>query len=380
MTGRVLPDARPVVLVIEDDKTSRDVLVKVLAGHYTVFEAENGQIGLETAAKVRPHLSISDVMMPVLDGFGVLEKIRQDPDLGRTPFLLLTALDDSLNKLRGLKHQADDFLTKPVQVDEILTRARNLVEKYQLQLELEQRLRTLDKDLNLARKLQQSLLPRTVPKVAGIHTSTIYHPMEAVGGDFFDIRVRGDDLIVFVCDVSGHGIPAAIISGMVKILLNGILADETQPSRVLQRLHDSLWDNVGGHFVTACAAFLHLPTRTLTLGCGGHPPVLLVRGRRAESLRLNSGLLGILPDPFFPESRHHLTPGDRLLFYTDGISETAGADGDGFGESRLLNFLERTVEEKGESVLSLLMGELKTYGTNGFRDDIAAIVLDVDPA
>lgn len=376
MAGR--PDARPLVLVIEDDKTSRDVLVRVLSGAYRVEEAENGQVGLEKAVQIRPHLIISDVMMPVLDGFSVLEAVRNDALLGRTPFLLLTALDDSQSKLRGLKHQADDFLTKPVQVDEILTRARNLVEKYNLQRELEERLRTLDKDLNLARRLQQSLLPRTVPTAAGLRTATLYHPMEAVGGDFFEIRKRGDELIVFVCDVSGHGISAAIISGMVKILLNGILADETNPRGVLQRLHDSLWENVGGQFVTACAAFFHFQNRTLKLASAGHPPVLRLRKEKAESLRLNSGLIGILPDPVFPETEHVLEGGDRFLFYTDGISEAAGTDGEGFGEARLLSFLQETARVGTEAVLPALMAELKSYADEGFRDDIAAVVLDVE--
>lgn len=206
----------------------------------------------------------------------------------------------------------------------------------------QKRLMLLDTELQMARQIQYSILPQELPSIAGLELAVRYNPMTEVGGDFYDfVQVDADHLAILVADVSGHGVPAALIASMLKTALASLSIYATDPARVLTAMNEIFHGKLQRSYITAVYALLDLPVMRLSCANAGHPPVLVWRRSEAQILPLAGHGLPIGP---FPKTQYNsvelkLKPGDRILLYTDGVVEAMNKTGELFGNERFRSFI-----------------------------------------
>ena len=251
----------------------------------------------------------------------------------------------------------------------------------------EQRLLSLQKELEIARQIQSSILPRAVPRVAGLDIAAQYVPMAAVAGDFYDFLVVDEKRMgILVADVTGHGVPAALIASMLKTALAAQSAYAADPSRVLAGLNHALCGKFEEHFVTAGYAFLDLEKQILRYAGAGHPPLIFgsVDGKETAFRQIDSNglLLGLSQDAAYSALELPFRPGNRCILYTDGVLEAKNGAQEEFGLSRFLGFLEKQAHLAAAQLVSASLAELTRWsgkGESGAReDDITLIAVDFE--
>lgn len=252
----------------------------------------------------------------------------------------------------------------------------------------EERLLSIEKELEIARRIQSSILPRDVPLVRGLSIAARYVPMAAVAGDFYDFLVLDQRRIgILVADVTGHGVPAALIASMLKTAFVAQTAHAADPAKVLRGLNLSLCGKFEEHFVTAIYLFVDAEEQIFRYAGAGHPPLLLgsVDGGKAEAfheVESNGLLLGISEEATYCALERPFRPGDRCVLYTDGIIEAKNAGQEEFGSTRFVRFLETQSHVAAASLVAALLSELtrwtgKAHG-GAQEDDITLIAVDFE--
>jgi len=243
----------------------------------------------------------------------------------------------------------------------------------------ERRVAAVGRELETARQIQRSILPKRPPAVAGLSIAAHYHSMTEVAGDFYDFVVTpSGQLGVLVADVSGHGVPAAIVASMVKIALAVQEGEITDPGLVLTRMNRALCGRFELAYVTATFALIDPAARTLTYAAAGHPSPLLVRAMGGvESLDERGMVLGFLPDASYASATvRDLAPGDRLVFYTDGITEASRSDGEFFGDRQFRDVLMIGLSQPADPFLATLIERARQWTGADFEDDVTVVVVD----
>jgi sigma-B regulation protein RsbU (phosphoserine phosphatase) len=232
----------------------------------------------------------------------------------------------------------------------------------------ERRLAGISQELETARRIQSSLLPRRMPEVRGLTVAARYLPMADVGGDLYDFLAADPERVgILVADVSGHGVPAALIASMVKVALAAQAEHASDPAAVLAGMNRILQGNLERGFVTA--AYIHMDGETATYASAGHPPLLIWREGRVEEVRQESLPLGRFRRAEYRNQELRLSPGDRLLLYTDGVTEALSPAGEPFGDERLRDLLAASGEPDA------ILGRLAEWtGREALDDDVTLVV------
>jgi phosphoserine phosphatase RsbU/P len=248
----------------------------------------------------------------------------------------------------------------------------------------EERLVAINKELEIARRIQFSTLPQNVPALVGLEIAACYAPMSAVAGDFYDfLGVDEKRVGVLVADVTGHGVPAALIASMLKVAFAGQAAHADQPARVLSGLNRALWGKFEEHFVTAAYLFVDMEKGTMRYAAAGHPPLMLLprAARKVQEIEENGLLLGMFPEAVYTSVEFKVGPGDRCLLYTDGVLEAKNAEHEEFGKPRCKEFVEKQRDVSPGRFASALLEKIAGFsGHNSAvaqEDDITLVVLDV---
>lgn len=251
----------------------------------------------------------------------------------------------------------------------------------------EQRLLSIQKELEIARQIQSSILPREVPRVTGLDIAAQYVPMAAVAGDFYDFLVVDEKRVgILVADVTGHGVPAALIAAMLKTALAAQSAFASEPAQVLAGLNHSLCGKFEEHFVTAGYLFLDAEKQILRYAGAGHPPLVLgaVDGRQSAFREIDSNglLLGLSEGASYSSVELPFRPGDRCILYTDGVLEAKNGAQEEFGSSRFLGFLEGQAHLAAAPLIRASLAELTRWSGKGEsaarEDDITLIAVDFE--
>jgi serine phosphatase RsbU (regulator of sigma subunit) len=212
--------------------------------------------------------------------------------------------------------------------------------------------------MRAARKIQEAILPRTIPSVENVQIAARYAPMTSVAGDLYDFpTVRPNGVGVLVADVMGHGVPAALVASMVKVAVSNGLKASREPSSIIAGLNSTLCDAAHEQYATAVYMYLDAANRVGRYTSAGHPPGLLWRHRRQTLERLyGSGLLlGVRPNESYTACEVSFELGDRLLLYSDGLVEAENADGESFGDTALPNFIQKKQNLGAEQFVDLLL-------------------------
>lgn len=374
------------ILVIDDDPIICTSLKKLLQSEdCEVIVAPDGQSGLEAAQNLRPGLIICDWLMPHLDGLEVCRKVKEDPSLATTFFILLSAKGQVADRVMGLDTGADDFLTKPVDFSELTARVRAGLRLHQLSKDLQQQKQLLEDELLEAAEYVKSLLPP--PLADPVKIDSRFIPSRQLGGDCFDYYwLDPDYLLIYLLDVSGHGLGAALPSISVQnVLRSQSLPDVNfyQPSSVLKALNETFQmnDQNDKYFTIWYGVYNHTK-RQLMYASAGHPPGILVtqpgNPDSTEQLRTPNLPVGMMTDAQFSSNRHKIPPGSCLYIFSDGAYEafdysTQQLDNDVWG---LDEFAQLLATYQRSADLDTVLDQVETYrGKSTFPDDLSILRL-----
>jgi len=243
----------------------------------------------------------------------------------------------------------------------------------------QERLASIRQELETARRIQQSILPDQPPRIAGLDLAARYVPATEVAGDFYDfLPGEGRRTGILVADVSGHGVPAALVASMLKVAAAAEAPHAASPARVLSEINQIFHGKLKNQFITAFCVFADLESGRIAWASAGHPPALLWRRTegRIEELGAGGPVMGRLRRAVYSESSLPLGPGDRLLLFTDGIPEALSPAGEPFGDDRLQDFLARHAALSAGGIADALLAAVAqwTGRDSGFEDDLTLVV------
>ena len=235
----------------------------------------------------------------------------------------------------------------------------------------------VQREMETARQIQTSLLPRTLPDIHRLDVAARYLPMTAVAGDIYDFITLGPSRVgLLVADVSGHGVPAALVASMVKLAFAAQSDDANDPALVLTGINRILCRHVESTFVTAVYAVIDTDRRTITVANAGHPPLLA--GGPAGAVRESSAhglMLGMVSDAVYTNDSLHLGQGEYVVLYTDGIPETQNPGGDFLDLDRVRTWLTSGDGQTAARFADTTLENLRSWrGGNAFDDDVTLVV------
>jgi sigma-B regulation protein RsbU (phosphoserine phosphatase) len=243
-------------------------------------------------------------------------------------------------------------------------------------LRRDRQLKEIQKELEVARRIQLSILPGKFPNSTNFRVAARYVPMTSVAGDLYDYIVAENHQVgLLIADVSGHGVPAALIASMVKLAAASQRAVAADPSQFLSGMNSALLGNTQNQFVTAAYVHLNSESEELRYSAAAHPPLLLVRNGRVQQIEENGLMLATFGFASYSTAVHKLEGGDRIVMYTDGILEASNAAGDFFGHDALCDLLTRTRELSPAIAADSIISSVRQWsGEQG--DDLTVLVCD----
>jgi serine phosphatase RsbU (regulator of sigma subunit) len=371
-------EKRQRIVIIDDNANDLQVTRRFLERRgFDVAAALSGEDGLRLAGELTPDAIVVDYRMPVMDGFEVARRVKSDPALRNIPVLMLTGSDSSQNVIDGLGAGADDYVTKGSDTEVLLARVRALLRVKAYQDELRRVNQQMQRDLEIARRVQEALVPRGTFRSERIEIRSAYIPSETLSGDFYDYFLHKDLMYLFVADVSGHGLPAAILVSLLKSYIHTEADPGTSLATFMTSLNDFLFSvSLPTQFATA-QLFRIDAHGTLEYANAAHPPFLLHRRATSETLVLEqpSHLLGAMPDMPFEEHATTVAAGDTLFVYTDGLTDRRNEAGDFYSIERIAAILDRSGHLELDSVYKEIFDDVAEFGsTEEFKDDIAFVV------
>jgi phosphoserine phosphatase RsbU/P len=335
-------EAKKVILLVDDTPANIQIALAILKDIYQVRVATNGAKALElAAADPAPDLILLDVMMPGIDGFEVCTRLKASPVTQDIPVIFLTGQTEIEDETRGFDVGGVDYIHKPFSPAVVKARVHTHLVLRGIRERLARQLAAMKSELETARQIQLSILPREMPKVAGLDIAARYIPMTEVAGDFYDFIVIDDKRLgAFVGDVSGHGMPAALISSMLKIALAAQAPVASEPAKVMAGLNLALCGKFQGHFVTAAYIFIDLEKGVIRYAGAGHPPLVLGGETSGSAIGVeeNGLMLGAFSFASYTSVEFPFHEGMWALLYTDGILEMSCAAAEEFGIDRLTQF------------------------------------------
>ncbi|MFB2921729.1 PP2C family protein-serine/threonine phosphatase [Aerosakkonema funiforme] len=372
------------ILVIDDDPAIQLVLTRLLKKQgYDVTVASDGQQGLAQAQQLHPALIVCDWMMPRMNGLEVCRRVKADPSLSSTFFILLTSLDSVEDRVKGLDAGANDFISKPIEIHELTARVRSGLRLYQLNYELHTQQQILAAELAEAAEYVRSLLPEPLTKPLSIQGK--YISSSRLGGDGYDyFWLDRDNLAVYLMDTAGHGLKATLPAISVMHLLRSHAIPNLnyyQPSDVLSALnHTFQMSAQNDKYFTIWYGVYNRAKRQLTYASAGHPPAILLSPKRTLSQRLKTpGMpVGMFEDVVFTNNFCEIEPFSTLYIFSDGIYELQQPDGSIWGLDAFIN-LVKSCSHTEKSNLDRILAEVRALNwKESFEDDVSILEINFD--
>lgn len=402
---RIADRAAMNILIADDEPIPRQFLRFQLEqwGH-TVIPANNGQQAWELLQTHDCQLVITDWNMPEMNGIELIRKIRESERAGYVYIMLLTSKSERESLVTGLTTGADDYLAKPVNKDELQARLQSGRRIIEMEHRLAHQNRALananlkmKRDLDAAAKIQQAFLPSRRMKIPNVGVAWYYSPCTELAGDMLNVLPLDDDHVgIYILDVSGHGVQAALLA----VTACRSLSNHKDASSVLWKCRDGDADyqlqspavaveqlnarfvaqSVTEQFFTLVYGILNHRTGEFRYTIAGHPsPVRFIASGRPVFLSGDGLPIGIA-ETDYEEHTIHLTPGDRLLFYSDGVTECMNSANELFGEQRLAELLVRTSHQSLDDVVPQILDALDSWREiQPIHDDLSLVAIEYAP-
>jgi phosphoserine phosphatase RsbU/P len=384
------------VLVVDDNHDKRFLLRRILDKNFTVLEADNGTTALATIGEALPNVVLLDVLMPQIDGFEVCRRMKGDPRTAEIPVLFVSMLDPDQHVVEGLQLGGEDFISWPVNATELVARIQARIRSYrplnELRSVVKEQSRQLEEDrrreaetefeLEQAKRVQQRFVTNEFPLGRSLVFGHRYRPSRMVGGDMFDVVPVGEhEIALMMADVSGHGLAAALLTSVAKVLFRIGAEQWREPAKLLRWLNRQISSYLAtGEFLTVFLGLWNAESRVFSYAGAGHPPALLLGpgNRSVERLHVSPGIVGIMQDGEFPFAAVKLSAGQRIVCYTDGITEAMNGRCMLFGEDGLAGACIRWAGVPIEIMVENVFCELDQFlAGEPRRDDQAMLALEV---
>jgi sigma-B regulation protein RsbU (phosphoserine phosphatase) len=326
----------------------------------------------------QPDLVILDLMLPGMNGYDVCRHMRRQGMA--TPILMLTAQSQEDDRLQGFEAGADDYLTKPFSVKEVLVRVRAILRRSEGRSDLANQ-----RELDEARQIQQRLMPSEIPQLPGMSIAGVCRPARITGGDYFDVLKLHDGAVaVCIADVCGKGMPAAMLMANLQAAVRTGSSKGMRPRELCKTLNHLMCDNIAGQgFITFFYAVIETESegvrRCVSCNAGHNPPIAARHDGSVMRLDCGGAVLGVMRDGPYNEQELLLKAGDRILMYSDGITENRNAAGEEFGEMRLVDLLCSCTDRNAETLIERVIATAQDFGHGTFEDDVTVVALSVQP-
>lgn len=394
MTKKWLITRLPVIVLLVDDQSIIAESIRRMLGDHEdiVFHyCSNPAQAVQMAVEVKPTVILQDLVMPDMDGLTLVKCFRANPATKDIPLIVLSAKEDPKVKAEAFACGANDYAVKLPDKIELLARIRyhstayiRLLERNEAYEKLEESQSTLNAELAEAAEYVRSMLPD--PLTGSVDVSWRFIPSAHLGGDVFGYHwIDEDHFAIYLLDVCGHGIGAALLSiSVIDVLRLQTLpnANFLKPETVLEALNQLFpMDKHHNMFFTIWYGVYNKKERTLTYSCGGHPPAILLTGPNVEHARFlkltTPGLvIGAMPDSKFQSATCAIKPFNRLFLFSDGVFELQQADGSNYTYQKFVDYLYKLISQTGhaEDELDRILHHCrKVHGKEFFEDDYSLV-------
>lgn len=386
------------ILIVDDNLINRKLLSRALAelGH-TSDTAPNGREALDKLAVETFDVVLLDILMDEMDGYETLERIKQDEQLRHLPVIVISALEEMDNVIKGITLGAEDYLIKPFNPVVLRARLTNSLEKKRLRDAEQLLLQSLERELEIGRQIQADFLPDALPGLPGWELDVHFHAAREVSGDFYDVYLLdGNEQAVLVLgDVCDKGVGAALYMTLFRTLLRiafnatsftldtGQGQETSAEASILKNALTMTNDYVAtihgqsNMFATLFVGILNLKSGELYFSNAGHErPLVLSASGNKKSLPATGPVVGLFPDMEYNVAQMTLNAGDRLLVFSDGVSEATNEADEAFGEGPLEALLTVANADSVHALLEAINAELLLHiGDLPQPDDITMLGL-----
>jgi phosphoserine phosphatase RsbU/P len=398
ITNDGTPTIQPRVLIADDQPDVIEALRLLLKSHGYATESVTSPAGiLETIARKEFDLLLMDLnyARDTTSGREGLDLLSHLKSLEATPpIVVMTGWATVGLAVEAMQRGVGDFVEKPwvntrlleilrTQIDlgrERREARRRAQEESQAQTELAHHLHEQEREIVEARSIQEGFLPKVIPQIDGYEIAGAWQPARVVGGDYFDVLPFADETLgLCIADVAGKGMPAALLMSNLQAGVRGLASPSVSPSGLCERLNSLVLRNIAGdRFITFFYAQLDGATRRLRYANAGHnAPIVLHGDGSHDRLREGGGVLGIFPMQTFALGLISLAPGDRLILFTDGVTEACSPDDEEFGETRLIELLQQHRAASAADLQKIILAAAGEFCGGYWRDDATVIVIAV---
>ncbi|MFZ0886028.1 MAG: SpoIIE family protein phosphatase [Candidatus Acidiferrales bacterium] len=384
-----LAATQPRVLIADDQPDVLEALRLLLKGHGYLTEAVTSPAALFDALTQKEFdlilmdLNYARDTTSGREGLDLLARLRASDNA--PPIVVMTGWATVGLAVEAMQQGIGDFVEKPW----VNSRLLEILQK-QLQIGRDRReakqqaaanTRAQDREIAEARAIQQGFLPKEIPQLHGYEIAGAWQPARVVGGDYYDVlRFGRDTLGVCIADVAGKGLPAALLMSNLQAAFRGFASPAMSPENLCDKLNSLICHNIANdRFITFFYAQLDGATRQLRYTNAGHnAPIVVRKDGTHDRLREGGGILGVFPVQAFDMGTYDLIPGDRVLLFTDGVTEASNPEGEEFGETRLLQVLEESRELSAENMQKKVLSVVAEFCRGHWHDDATLIAIAVE--
>ncbi len=328
------------VLIIEDNPSTQTVLGRLLnlINITNIAFASDGVEGIKQTKEFKPDLIILDITMPRMDGYEVIQHLKNDKQTSNIPVLIQTASDNRETRERTFRAGATDFITKPINPLEFFSRVRVHLENRLLVRNLTDKLSQIESELHAARRMQIDMLPsdhilHDVQDKYKLDIAQFFAPSSLLGGDFWQvIPISKNKIAFYICDFSGHGVASALNTFRLHALISQNNKRLVSPAAFLSRLNKQMYQLLPrGQFATMFLGIFDRKNKTLLYAGAGAPNPIFVRRKKQTFLHAEGMPLGILTQPVYHDQMLKIQKNDVLLLYSDALTESMTRKGSRLG-------------------------------------------------
>lgn len=379
-------------ILVVDDEPDLELLIrqrfrrKIRDGEYNFYFAANGRDALDLAGKT-PQLDVvlCDINMPVMDGLTFLSNAAK---LEEADFktVIVSAYGDMQNIRTAMNRGAFDFVTKPIDFEDLeltIEKTMGQVSALREARHAKEKLLRLNRELELANRVQQEIIPKVFPPFPEHSEFSLFasmRPASSVGGDFYDFfKINDSQLGIAIADVSGKGVPAALIMAASRSLLKSEALDGTSPAACLTHVNKSLCaENISSMFVSLFYGVLDFRSGQFTYSSAGHNhPYRIHSGSVSQLDPVRGTVLGVDAGMQYLENTVSFLPRERLIIYTDGIVEAFGEDREEYSDERFCALLEKHADAAVENLVEYIMEDVSRHaGDTEQSDDMTVLALE----
>ncbi|MBN2544862.1 MAG: fused response regulator/phosphatase [Spirochaetes bacterium] len=374
-------DIETTILIVDDAKINRVMLENIINQYIKcqTIMAENGEETFKILNEKVPDLILLDVILPDIDGFDIAKEIKNNPLTVDIPIIFITSLTDEDSKIKAFESGGIDFLTKPFSSKEVISRITAQLKLKRQYEEINKLNKKIMVDLAMAKKIQNVIMPQREFNFKKFSFFCKYLPIDAVGGDFYDlIEAEKNVYYIFLIDVTGHGIPAALYTMMLKSNLYYLTNNLNSPAEILNQLNIDISKLLLDDFYpTAVIIKLDFNKMIFTISNAAHPSPLFLSDNKLTEFKNKNFALAIKPDVKMIEESYEIKKGDKIFIFTDGIFELDNKD-------QLIDksILHEVILETKDNIIKQQISEIikriiKKSGNSFFIDDVTLIGIDI---